>query len=157
MMLTDAFVSDWDCVRKSRFRSNPLPFARIPATRPSGFWITLKSTTELSRISSTTGSSPLGVVASVSIVRMFASTPSYSLPWIPPWMKSGTLTWPSDLLRVFWALAGFVSASRRTFFQLANALRWYFESRSLIVTRNMSRPVADGPITSMLIRPSLSA
>ena len=92
MIRTDAFVSDCDCVRKSRLRSKPLPFARVPATRPSGFWITLKMTTAPSRIASTSGSVPYGVVARRSIVRMFASTPSYSFPWMAPWMKSGTLT-----------------------------------------------------------------
>ena len=72
--------------------SKPLPFARVPATRPSGFWITLKTTTAPSRILSTSGSVPYGVVARRSMMRMFESTPSYSLPWMAPWMKSGTLT-----------------------------------------------------------------
>ena len=85
MIRTDAFVSDCDCVRKSRLRSKPLPFGRRPTTRPSGFWITLKMTTAPSRIASTSGSVPYGVVARRSIVRMFASTPSNSLPWMPPW------------------------------------------------------------------------
>ena len=86
MIATEALVSDCDCVRKSRLRSKPLPFARVPATRPSGFWITLKTTTAPSRIWSTSGSVPYGVVASRSMMRMFESTPSYSLPWMAPWM-----------------------------------------------------------------------
>ena len=81
----EAFVSDCDWVRKSRLRSNPLPFSRMPFTRPSGFWITLKTRIELLRISSTLGSSPYGVVAYFSITSIAESTPSYSLPWMPPW------------------------------------------------------------------------
>ena len=44
--------------RKSRLRSNPFPLARVPATRPSGFWMTLKTTTDRSRTRSTSGSVP---------------------------------------------------------------------------------------------------
>ena len=67
-----------------------MPFARVPAMRPSGFWITLKTSTAWSSQASTWGSSPYGVVATRSIVRMTASVPSYSLPWMLPWMKIGT-------------------------------------------------------------------
>ncbi len=42
MIATVAFVSDCDCVRKSRLRSKLFPFARWLAMWPSGFWITLK-------------------------------------------------------------------------------------------------------------------
>ena len=86
MIRTDAFVSGCDWVRKSRLRSKPLPFPRVPATRPSGFWITLKMTIAPSRIASTSGSVPYGVVASRSMSRMFESTPSNSFPWMLPWM-----------------------------------------------------------------------
>ncbi len=86
MIETEARVSLWDWVRKSRLRSNPLPFARWPAMRPSGFWIGLNSTIAWSRIWSTSASVPYGVVASFSISCIEASTPSYSSPWIPPWM-----------------------------------------------------------------------
>ena len=37
-----ARFSGWEFVTKSRFMSNPLAFARVPATRPSGFAVTLK-------------------------------------------------------------------------------------------------------------------
>jgi hypothetical protein len=44
---------------KSRLRSKPLPLARVPATLPSGFWITLNSRTVWSRTASTSGSAPV--------------------------------------------------------------------------------------------------
>ena len=91
MIETDAFVSDCDWVRKSRLRSKMLPFCRMPATRPSGFWIGLKMTIRWSRIRSTSASVPYGVSASFSISCIEASTPSNSFPWIPPWMKMGIL------------------------------------------------------------------
>jgi hypothetical protein len=37
-----ARVSGWDAVAKSRLRLNPFALARVPATRPSGFCVTLK-------------------------------------------------------------------------------------------------------------------
>ena len=45
-----------------------------------------------SRILSTAGSVPRGVVASRSICAITASTPSYSSPWIEPWNSAGALT-----------------------------------------------------------------
>jgi hypothetical protein len=92
MIRTEAFVSDCACVKKSRLRSNPFPFARVPATRPSGFWSILMSRITWSRTASTSGSVPYGVSAIRSITRIAASTLSYSFPWIAAWMKTGTLT-----------------------------------------------------------------
>ena len=89
---TEALTSGCDCVRKSRLRSKPAPLARVPAARPSGFWTALKTTMAWSRIASTSGSAPRGVVASRSMSCIDASTPSNSLPWIAAWMKIGTFT-----------------------------------------------------------------
>ena len=61
MRVTVLCDSGCDCVRKSRLRSNPFPFARVPAIRPSGFWIGLKTMIDWSRIWSTSGSVPYGV------------------------------------------------------------------------------------------------
>ena len=154
MIPTDAFVSDCDWVRKSRLRSNPLPFARVPATRPSGFWITLKMTTAPSRILSTSGSVPYGVVASFSMIRMFESTPSYSLPWIAPWMKSGTLTSSPKVASCACAHAGSVSTRARRCVQRKYACFWAPVFSWLMTTLYMSRPVADLPTTSTDMRPS---
>ena len=41
--------------------SKPLPFARVPATRPSGFWMTLKTRMTWLRMSSNFGFTPYGV------------------------------------------------------------------------------------------------
>ena len=64
--------------------SKPLPFARVPATRPSGFWMTLKTRMTWLRMSSNFGFAPYGVVASSLMSCMFDSTPSYSFPWMAP-------------------------------------------------------------------------
>ena len=71
--------------------SKPLAFARVPATRPSGLIDTSAPKIVWSRILSTTGSAPRGVVASRSICAITASTPSYSSPWIEPWKSAGAL------------------------------------------------------------------
>ena len=119
MKLTDAIVSDCDCVRKSRLRSKPLPLARVPATRPSGFWIGLKTRIAWLRIASIFGSVPYGVVAYFSIVSIAASTPSNSLPWMPPWMKTGTLMRLPKWRASDCAAIGERSISARTVSQLA--------------------------------------
>lgn len=41
-----ARVSGCEAVTKSRFRSKPLAFARVPAIRPSGLAVTLKYSRE---------------------------------------------------------------------------------------------------------------
>ena len=102
---------------KSRFMSKPLPFARVPATRPSGFWITLKTRMTWSRMSSNFGFAPYGVVASSSMSCMFDSTPSYSFPWIAPFTKTGTLISSPHFSRSSCARAGSSSAMPRNWFQ----------------------------------------
>ena len=91
-----------------------MPFARVPAIRPSGFWMTLKTRIVWLRIASIFGFVPYGVVANFSIVSTAASTPSYSLPWMPPWMNTGTLTSSPRRRSSFCAAIGSRSISERT-------------------------------------------
>ena len=150
---TDAWTSGCDCVRKSRLRSKPLLLVLVPAARPSGFWSVLKTTIAWSRMRSTSGSVPYGVVASLLIRSIIASTPSYSFPWIALWMKIGilkSLFFPSR----FWALAGSVSASPRIFSQFWKSFCWSCVASWLIVTRYIGRPPAEWPKTWTDIRPS---
>ena len=143
MIETDALVSDCDCVRKSRFRSKLFPFARWFAMRPSGFWSTFHKRTTWSRIASTSGSVPYGVVATRSTRSNIASTPSDSFPWIADWMKIGTFTLSPAFSSIPCARTGSVSAIFRMFCQVWKSLRCWFVSSALIVTRYRSRPSAD--------------
>ena len=108
--------------------------------------MTLKSTTLWSRTASTSGSAPYAVVASRSSVSKTASTPSYSLPWMPAWTYNGTLTAPSYDAISSRPRSGSVRATLRTCSQLEKSRRCWTVSRALTVTRNMSRPCADLPI-----------
>ena len=116
----------------------------------------LKTITVWSRVASTSGSSPYGVVASFSISRIDASTPSDSPPWIPAWMKIGTLTSsPAERISA-WPRAGSLSATLRTCSHTWKSWRCSTVSSALMVTPYIGRPRAEWPMTSTSIRPSLS-
>lgn len=83
-----ARTSGCEAVTKSRFRSKPLAFARVPAIRPSGFAVTLKYTRLWARRSAV---APSFAVASFSISLREASVPSHSLPWMLLLKKTGVL------------------------------------------------------------------
>ena len=143
---------------KSRFMSKPLPFARVPATRPSGFWMTLKTTMTWLRMSSTSGFTPYGVLASSLMSCMLDSTPSYSFPWMAPFTKTGTLTSSPHDSRRSCACAGFVEREATELdpaLEVADLLR-----RLLRVEHDgVKRPAeAEWPMTSTLMRsPSCDA
>ena len=130
-----------------------MPLVRVPTIRPSGFWMTLKTSTAWSSQASTCGSSPYGVVATRSIVRMTASVPSYSLPWMLPWMKIGTFS--SRCAISSFARRGLRCARAVTRSRWAKSLRCARVSSALIVTLYMSRPSAERPMTSTRMRPAL--
>lgn len=73
---------------KSRLRSMPLPLARVPAIRPSGFAVTLR----MIRLVDSSFFVRLSLAfASSSMSFRAASVPSHSLPWMLLLMKTGVL------------------------------------------------------------------
>jgi hypothetical protein len=154
MIRTDAFVSDCDCVRKSRLRSKPLPFAaraRDAAVRV------------LDHVEDDDGAVEDRVHLGIGAVRRRrealdrAHVRVHALVLVPvdaPWMKSGTLTRSRQPRSWRCAAAGFESACLRSVVQWSNDACCASVFSWLITTLYSGRPVADVPCTSRLMRPS---